>query len=385
MEQIGRDVLNLLGALLVGYQTFALEPAGTCGRILVCAFYAAIGAALVLLALFAVGIARFQLATTAEGPLARRALDGPRRFPVLTATYLVAWLGIPLVLCLEYSLSYTSLWGVPRYLVGSAPALHLLLAAALCWARRWLAVIVATLMIVTNLAILGFYCTHHTRTPWKEISRVILEAQPVRLADVGESACCKRSVVVTWLNRVSRGRAKALEHALRCSAGPRCSLDVRHRTLDEALKSHEPILTLFWGEWSGSPDDMRWPGRLRKECCRRMVFGADIHEEPFTALPTPYRTRRVEIWVSGHLMLPSTRISFNGASRSIADVAGCQGYSGICRLPAGPSSLATRRTSTRWTCRSSVPTCCAKTVPMPSIPRQLTFSLPTSPTHRTEK
>ncbi len=218
--------------------------------------------------------------------------------------YLALWFLAPVAGNLTFSLTVYSLWGVPRYLFGAAPALFLWLGAALGSLRRQgLAVGLAAGLLAVNLAVVTFAHTHYTRTPWREMARAIEDAAATASCLDGSSGAKGDAGASLDMAVCSIGRhgfdevciAYALEH------DPTVPARVRPQflKLDDALRRRQPFVVLMLVYMGPThPNGMRQeleqatPGYA----CRQLYWQT-FYQEPYTSMPTPFMRHSAEVWL----------------------------------------------------------------------------------------
>lgn len=107
----------------------------------------------------------------------RRNGEGVGKAPVLresdTGLYLALWAFLPAVGAFLFSITVYPIWGPPRYLMASGPAVILLLGCALgSLKQQALACVVAAVFIALNAAMIVFEKTHVTSDPYRQMVRI---------------------------------------------------------------------------------------------------------------------------------------------------------------------------------------------------------------------
>ncbi|MBX6315723.1 MAG: hypothetical protein IRY99_22825 [Isosphaeraceae bacterium] len=176
-ERAPVDLYRLFGVYLLGYQTSDQGPIELWGKLLASVYAPCVFATAALLGRSLVEVLkrsrRIPPPGSEESHDTRGALNPIAPEPDVII-YLAMWLVAPVIGALVFSLSVYSLWGVPRYLTGAAPALPLWVATALgSWPRQRLALSLGVTLLGVNLAFVAFDRTHETRTPWRAMARAI--------------------------------------------------------------------------------------------------------------------------------------------------------------------------------------------------------------------
>ena len=87
-----------------------------------------------------------------------------------TGPYLTLWMVVPAVAAFLFSVIVYPLWGPPRYLMASGPAIILLLGSALgSLKRQALACLLAAALISANAAMILFEKSHTTSDPYRQM------------------------------------------------------------------------------------------------------------------------------------------------------------------------------------------------------------------------
>jgi hypothetical protein len=99
-----------------------------------------------------------------------RSREAPARGDSGLVLYLVLWAFLPALACFLLSMTTYPLWGPPRYLMASGPAIIVLLAVALgSMERRALACVIGASLISANAAMILFEKTHVTTDPYRQM------------------------------------------------------------------------------------------------------------------------------------------------------------------------------------------------------------------------
>jgi hypothetical protein len=221
-------------------------------------------------------------------------------------TYLALWFIAPVAGALAFSLAVYSLWGVPRYLFGAAPALILWVGAALGGLRRQqLALALGIALLAVNLSVVLFTRTHCTRIPWREMARVLEDVAATtvclehRSGAQPESDTGASTAVTISVNRKHDFDPDCIAYALDHDPTSPARVHPEFVTMDTALERRRPFVVLmvvYMGPTQ--PDGMRQevehatPGYA----CRQ-VYWQTVYEEPYTSMPTPFMRHSVELWL----------------------------------------------------------------------------------------
>jgi 4-amino-4-deoxy-L-arabinose transferase-like glycosyltransferase len=307
--RIPAELYRFVGALLFGYRPWEDEPAGAWGLSLAGVYGPCVAAATVLLA-FATARClvplRVEPAEGDQGPGPAAAPERSDATPAGVIAYLALWFLAPVAGVLAFSLTVYSLWGVPRYLFGAAPALLLWVGAALGNLRRQrLALGLGMGFLAVNLAIVLFGQTHYTRTPWREMARVIEDVAATAAcleistgAKVGDDAGASTNLAICSIDKHEFDRS-CIAYALRHNPTTPARVEPEFVTLDDALARRRPFVVLMVVHMGPtSPDGMR--GELEQMApgftCRQLYWQT-VYQEPHTAMPAPYMRHSVEVWL----------------------------------------------------------------------------------------
>jgi 4-amino-4-deoxy-L-arabinose transferase-like glycosyltransferase len=209
--------------------------------------------------------------------------------------FLTLWFVGPVLGASAFSLGVYSLWGVPRFLTGSAPALILWCGVALgSWPNRRAAVALAMTLLGVNLAVVLIDRTEDTRLPWRTMARTIADVSAAM--DLDEAGGI-RDLIVTW----PEGRlfeADCLDHALRAEVPAWSGLRCFFLPLREARWVGRPfVLVAVSGPHPGDA------GSSRREVASsipgfscRLASSTRVLDQSFTPLLCPFSTCRAEIW-----------------------------------------------------------------------------------------
>jgi 4-amino-4-deoxy-L-arabinose transferase-like glycosyltransferase len=304
-DRVPAGLYRFAGVLLLGYRPSDEEPAGAWGLLLAGVFGPCVAAATVMLV-----IATARSLGRRRAELHRSEPDtvpgGGDATPPAVIAYLALWFIATVAGALAFSLAVYSLWGVPRYLFGAAPALVLWVGAALGGLRRQrLALGLGMTLIAVNLAVVVFGLTHYTRIPWREMARVIedvaatavcLELSSGAKPDNGPGASTELSICTIRKHDFDQDCiAYALEHDPTTPA----RVHPEFVTIETALERRRPFVVLmvvYMGPTQ--PDGMRQdlehatPGYA----CRQLYWQT-VYQEPYTAMPTPFMHHSVELWL----------------------------------------------------------------------------------------
>jgi 4-amino-4-deoxy-L-arabinose transferase-like glycosyltransferase len=99
-----------------------------------------------------------------------RAEETPAPWASDAGSYLVLWAALPAVASFLFSITVYPLWGPPRYLMASGPAIILLLGSALGSLKRQVpAYLIGATLISANAAMILFEKTHVTTYPYRQM------------------------------------------------------------------------------------------------------------------------------------------------------------------------------------------------------------------------
>lgn len=174
IEGIPAGILELCGIFLVGYRPPDGESPGIWARCLGAAYAPCLLVTAALLASRWMERRGILQGVDRAGLEARAAVVSRCPQECRVVEFLALWLLLPVAAALAFSLAIYPVWGEPRYLIGSAPALILWVSVALGAERRsWLAWGGGLTLLGVNLAVVAFERSHHTLIPWRETARAI--------------------------------------------------------------------------------------------------------------------------------------------------------------------------------------------------------------------
>lgn len=291
------DVYRLFECLLLGYETSGPDwPPGWASSLC----YA--HAPLAVLGLGLLGHAlRTHLRTTPDrraspdGPGQSSGAVGPRDRGREVVIYLAIWLLAPLLGLLLFSLSVYSLWHVPRYLSGVAPALVLWLAMSLgALPPRRLAFPLAASLIAGNLAALIFDRTHVTRVPLREISRSIIEATA---AEGGRAAAGGVAAHRDVLHVVGQGEAFPLHRLTRELADRRAGQTFRLGSVAEAVVGRASFVVVNRYRGAGPPGAPLMTPESARDYTATLLSSIKVYEDALTGTPAPCSPFNLDVWL----------------------------------------------------------------------------------------
>jgi mannosyltransferase len=159
------ELSRAFGCYVLGYRSFPDPPGDLPGRFFSRLYGPAAGlaAAAILVYLIRTGRGRAGRAPATEAP------PDPVR-------YLAVWAALPALASFLISIALYPLWGQPRYLMASGPALILLLGSALgSLERRAPAYLLGAALISANAAMILFEKTHVTAYPYRQMVGIAAE------------------------------------------------------------------------------------------------------------------------------------------------------------------------------------------------------------------
>jgi hypothetical protein len=282
------DFCGLLGSYLLGYRVWGVDVDDRWSLFFGWVYYPCLVSAGLLMLWPCLGSRNTEFRATPP--------EAAPHFEV--SVFLAMWLFAPICGALIFSWSVYSLWGVPRYLIGCAPALMLLLSAALAsHPHSHLPSVVGIGILAVNVALLAFDRSHCTRTPWREVART-MDAAALAAPDLESfgSSAAERGIVVTCLN------------------GHRLDFPCLEHELSGVCRNESPVrlffLPLNYARWlgksfflleqcgSGRMSDIEpalrgGPGRFRL----KKLYSSAVFEERFTAMPDPVVKAKTELWL----------------------------------------------------------------------------------------
>ena len=214
--------------------------------------------------------------------------------------YLALWLLLPMVEALSFSLTVYSLWGVPRYLTASAPALTLWLASALGSARlQPLSRILGVLILAANIQVIAFDRSHTTRIPWREVAGTLRDVATTHHISTPHAKIhgdVHKPLEVNVLRTDDLLNFKSLEHALGRVAP---SVEVFDNTSFFDPIGIEAFFVLH--RLPGSRDaanlpTMRGP-RPTPGFTAHLIRSDTVYEDRFSAAPKPFGPTTLELWL----------------------------------------------------------------------------------------
>jgi mannosyltransferase len=297
------DLYQLFGLFLLGYQTSGdTRPTSVWAAGLSWVYLLAVLAAAGLM------VACFFGALRGDGDRPRPASNGgpepnahaPGTARPAVVVFLALWFLLPVVETLAFSLTVYSLWGVPRYLTGAAPALSLWLAVAVGGRQPRAALVLVAPVLAGNLLILAFDRCHRTRIPWREYADCIATVEAVMPQPRGLPAAPEwaelDSESVTLVVRQDRSISPSpIAHAIAVRSPGREVLDRDSRV---AGRFGVPFILIHRYPALAKPnpvhaDDLppEVPGFVRRRLRRDTVY-----EGRFSVAPTPFAPYTVELW-----------------------------------------------------------------------------------------
>jgi len=289
------DLYRLTGVYLLGYRTSELDSMGLWGLILRIIHGPCVFAAATLLILSFRNASKRSF-SPAPGDAYQGATKLDESACIEVVVYLALWFLAPILGAFAYSLMFHSVWGIPRYLAGAAPALILWIAAAIGSSpRRWLASVLGLILVSANLTMIAFDRTFYTRTPWREIAQTI-----------GDSWDSDRVTIVClgWSDAHEIGPRYCLEHTLTRIGGSRREMRPVFFTGKQAALHGGPFVvveqSLSTQELKRSFDSDEWRGLrdiLRRDFRFDMIFSTLVFEERLTGMPSPFTPYVTKIWI----------------------------------------------------------------------------------------
>jgi uncharacterized membrane protein len=305
-DRVPVELYRFLGSLLLGYRPSQEAPAGPWGMLLAGIYGPCVVASSLLLAGSAVGALRRLRAAARAGtstPSPPSVAVDPWSAEVVA--YLAMWFVAPVAGALVFSLTVYSLWGVPRYLFGAAPALILWLGAALGRLRRGrLAFGMGGALLAANLLVVLFGQFHYTRAPWREMARCIKDVA-VTVAclgiPIGPDGVADPGEVIVSVCSIGQHEFEplCLEYALDHDPTTPTRVRAEFIRLEEALERRQPFLVVMIVYMGPTrPDGMRKDlERAVPDHACRQVYWETAYQEPYTSMPTPFTWHSVEVWL----------------------------------------------------------------------------------------
>jgi hypothetical protein len=298
------ELIQHFTTFLVGFQSVAVPKDDVLGRLI-------IQGALWLLAVIC-GVVVVYWARLARD---NRAIARSGRSPTLEANasvnvnqlsrsdvgvYLTLWALLPPLGVFLFSILVYPLWGVPRYLVASAPGLFLLVASSLAALKpRALALGVGLLLATVNMGLVVFGKTHTTLIPWRDLVRTASHVANALPGPDGDPARLPEAVSLVHHNDLSIDSYNwmCVEFELNCLEGvPHSGVTLRFETLPMAAGRGEAFMIIEHDALAVSVDQSR-------ETLGRAIADA--------AGPAAFTLREIEtvrVFMAGATILPNPLI-----------------------------------------------------------------------------
>jgi hypothetical protein len=305
-----RDIYRLIGSFLVGYQVelsqSSLALTDVAGNTLAILYHPCILLAVGLLIWIAYYWGR-QTCGCRGGDNSHAAHDSRQANSMQRSilAFMALWFWVPCFGALVYSLCFYSLWGIPRYMVASAPSLIVWLSLALDRTpNRRLANVMGAVLLGGNLAMVAFDRTHCTRTPWRRLAAVVSDLadkdarnRVVLGADQHQNAGASDDLIIAWIDG-SKFEENCLTYALGQQAPGMGQIDVL--ALQDAFSFRKPFAVvpdIFLADHD--PDAVGHElvnlANANGYACHQR-FRQTVFQEPYTAMPTPVPTYSTEVW-----------------------------------------------------------------------------------------
>jgi uncharacterized membrane protein len=290
-----KEIVHLFGVFLVGYHGSKVWPTGLLEQFLSAIYLPCVLGSLALLAHSLFRVIRPGSESARDRDESR--IPGAEGLDTLAEVlvFLATWLILPILACLVYSVCAKPLWGVPRYLIGSAPALTLWFATALSRRREsWLATALLATVLVVNFAMLELDRTKVTRADWRATVR--------SLGTVGQTLDAVEPIAKPTPRESTPARfvaiddivAKMLDHAARTE-----QVAIERETLKTAIERGRAFFVVAKrGPDAPAVNIPPGLGPAGESFRHRRLASTAVYEDWLSpTVPSPFQPYWLDVWV----------------------------------------------------------------------------------------